>query len=465
MDHPWADLLETKLGMPEPGTITKLYDEMDFQRAVLCYLWATPIVGMQGVKEALADNAGARSGDLVFVEGYRDVSVMLGSNLTTPYILATFDLASSGPVVMDYPAGQTASSLIDWWDRPIADLGVPEADKGEGTTVIIIGPGQAIPSDIQASTRVLRSRTVNIGLFGRVLESDEHKIRALLQTLRIYPCAQRDNRPETRLLRFRPGGNLTSMGHPSGLAYWQRLADALAAETIEDRDRFFAAMLKPLGIEKGERFKPDDRQQALLSEAAMFGEATAKASVFGKRFPGMRYREDAHWEFLVPPSMDFAQDVPNSTVFEERTAFFYEVMGASQAVVTRTPGIGSAYLSAYHDRDGHALDGGRYYRLSVPSNPPAKLFWSVTAYDVYTRCLIQNPQQIADRSSRQDLVRNADGSVDILFGPKIPPAELEMNWIPTVPGKAWFTYFRLFGPLDSYFDRSWRLPDVEAVAW
>jgi hypothetical protein len=179
----------------------------------------------------------------------------------------------------------------------------------------------------------------------------------------------------------------------------------------------------------------------------------------------MRYRDDAHWEFLIPPSMDFEQDVPNSTLFEERTAFFYEVMGASQAVVTRTPGIGSAYLSAYHDRDGHALDGGRYYRLPVPSNPPAKLFWSVTAYDVDTRCLIQNPQQIADRSSRQDLVRNADGSVDIFFGPKIPPAELEMNWIPTVPGKAWFTYFRLFGPLDSYFDRSWRLPDIEAVAW
>jgi hypothetical protein len=61
--------LDFELGVPTPRTVEKLYDEMDFQRAVLCYLWATPIVGMEGVKQALADNAGAKSGDVVVAEG------------------------------------------------------------------------------------------------------------------------------------------------------------------------------------------------------------------------------------------------------------------------------------------------------------------------------------------------------------------------------------------------------------
>jgi hypothetical protein len=93
-------------------------------------------------------------------------------------------------------------------------------------------------------------------------------------------------------------------------------------------------------------------------------------------------------------------------------------------------------LSAYKDKAGEWLDGGRSYRLRVPSNAPIRLFWSVTLYDVDTRALILNDQKIADRSSRMDLLKNRDGSVDIYCGPKAQ-AGFEKNWIPTVPGKNW----------------------------
>ena len=66
----------------------------------------------------------------------------------------------------------------------------------------------------------------------------------------------------------------------------------------------------------------------------------------------------------------------------------------------------------------------------------------------------------ADRSSRMDLLKNADGSVDILIGP-MRPAGKEANWIPTVPGKAWFACFRFYSPTEPYFDRSWVLTDIE----
>ena len=90
------------------------------------------------------------------------------------------------------------------------------------------------------------------------------------------------------------------------------------------------------------------------------------------------------------------------------------------------------------------------------------LFWSVTLYDIDTRALIVNDQKIADRSSRMDLRKNDDGSVDIYTGPTAP-AGFEKNWIPTVPGKNWFAYFRFYQPTEPYFDRSWPLPDFEQV--
>jgi hypothetical protein len=40
---------------------------------------------------------------------------------------------------------------------------------------------------------------------------------------------------------------------------------------------------------------------------------------------------------------------------------------------------------------------------------------------------------------------------------------MEKNWIPTIPGKGWFTYFRLYAPTEPYFDRSWKLADIERV--
>jgi hypothetical protein len=221
-------------------------------------------------------------------------------------------------------------------------------------------------------------------------------------------------------------------------------------------------MLKPLGIEKGKPFKPDERQKKILTEAAIVGEAMAKASAFRKRFKGTSYRPDAQWEYVVPPGFAVDQDVENSTQFEERTALLYEAVCLSSGVVSKTPGVGSAYLGAYQSRDGHAFDGGNTYRLRVPPNAPAKQFWSVTLYDIDTRCLIQNKEQIADRSSRQDLVKNTDGSVGLYFGPTAPKG-FEKNWIPTVPGKAWFAYFRLYAPTEPYFDKSWPLLDIEKL--
>jgi hypothetical protein len=174
----------------------------------------------------------------------------------------------------------------------------------------------------------------------------------------------------------------------------------------------------------------------------------------------MMYRPDAGWHYAL------ALDADNPDAFwyllDQRAAWFYEAVSASPDMAPKQPGPSSAYLGAYTDKSGDWLDGANYYKLHVPPNAPAKLFWSVTIYDVDTRSLIINEQKIADRSSRMNLEKNADGSTDIYCGPTAP-AGFESNWIPTVAGKSWFAYFRLYEPAETYFDKSWPLGDFERI--
>jgi hypothetical protein len=65
-------------------------------------------------------------------------------------------------------------------------------------------------------------------------------------------------------------------------------------------------------------------------------------------------------------------------------------------------------------------------------------------------------------SQTKDLVVNADGSVDIYFGPKAPAGK-DKNWVQTATGKGWNTILRLYGPLEPWFNKTWRPGEIELV--
>ncbi len=451
--------LDFELGVPTKGTVAKLYDEMDFQRACQLYLWALPAVNSTQAKLYAEVVVGSKGGDCAIFEGYHNLSGCLTPNVITPYISGDLDLVNSGPMVVEVPPGLLAGSAMDFWQRPLTDFGVLGPDKGKGGKYLFVGPGQDAPRTEEAV--MLRSPTNGVLFFYRALNPDPVKAEEVKKGLRIYPWSQRANPPATRYLTPDPDKITAIPAMPRGMDYWQRLWAFIQSEPVEDRDRFFVAMLKPLGIEKGKPFQPDERQTKILAEAAFVGEAMAKANDFNKRFPGTRYRPDAQWEYVI--LADPAQDLPGYSQLDERAAWFYEAIFLTNAMISKTPGFGQAYLGAYHDKDGHPFDGGQSYHLHVPPNPPAKQFWSVTLYDIDTRGLIQNKEQIADRNPRQPgLMTNPDGSVDLYFAP-VAPEGFEKNWIPTVPGRAWFAWFRLYAPLEGYFDRTWLLPDIEKV--
>ena len=446
-----------RFGLPaDAAAIQALYDQIDLQRAAQAYIWALPIVGFAEWQAAARSAFGARDTDMVLYETVQDKLGILTANATTPYIIGFPDLSQTGPLVIDYPAGATAGGVGDFWQRPLTDLGETGPDQGKGGQYLVVGPGRDVPA--AEGYRVIRSPTNNVIVAFRVLDPDPGKAKALVAAFRMYPDSEKDNPTATRILR--PEGRAWSQVPPGGLAYWERLADILEREPVMERDRMIMAMLRPLGIAKGEPFRPDARQKDLLEKGARIGELMAQAISFSSREDGALYRPDTRWRYVI--TLDPSQEAESYSQLDERAHYFYEAVTTSKGMVTKTPGVGQAYLGAYQDRTGAWFDGGRTYRLHVPADPPAKLFWSLTIYDALTRVLIDNAEKVADRSSRTDLVRNEDGSVDLYMGPAAPKG-FEKNWIPTLPGKAWFAYFRLYGPMEPYFDRSWALPDIEAV--
>ena len=189
-------------------------------------------------------------------------------------------------------------------------------------------------------------------------------------------------------------------------------------------------------------------------------DSMARANGYAKRLEGSKVWPERKWEMSLMLT-ETQQDLETHTQLDERASWFYEAVGVSDGMMCRTLNAGQCYLESQKDRNGDWLDGGKTYKLTVPKDAPVAQFWSFSVYDVETRSLNDTGMR-PDVSSRMDLNINSDGSVDLYFGPEAPVG-MEANWVKTIPGRGWFTYFRLYGPTQAFFDRSWTLNDIEKV--
>jgi hypothetical protein len=456
--------IEVEDGYPSQASLAKLTDELDFQRACQAYIWALPIVGTYGWKNA-QDRMPNGQGRFVLYEDFDQKLGILTPNFNTPYFIGFGDLAKTGPLVIEMPKALIAGMIMDAWQRSLTDMGAVGPDRGQGAKFLIVGPGQQAPEvptwtfSTPDGYYIIHSPTHVVFYGGRLLDPDREKaIREVGPLLRTYPWSQHENPPRPEPMAQAGTGWMQTQ--PRGIAYWEVLAQALVDEPVEERDRFFMAMLKPLGIEKGKPFKPDARQRKILTEAAEVGELMAKANTYTKRF-AKPYWPGTHWKDAVV--IGTTQREADHEQLDERASWYYEATVISEAMRSRVPGFGQRYMGTYQDKDGHWLVGGKSYRLHVPANPPATQFWSVTIYDEKNRLMLVNKAKRPDVSSRDtSLVKNADGSVDVYVGPSAPKG-FEHNWVQTKPGEGWFALFRFYGPTEKMFDRSWVLGDFEKV--
>jgi hypothetical protein len=222
--------------------------------------------------------------------------------------------------------------------------------------------------------------------------------------------------------------------------------------------------LASIGIEKGKPFAPDARMKNILTEAAAVGNATARAIVFSARDKEAYLYPNSAWNnYCTLPGESSLFERDGVRVLDSRTYMYYYATINTPAMILKMVGAGSQYVMAFKGADGQMLDGRKTYRLHLPPNIPVKTFWSLVVYDNQTRSMLQTDQQFPSMGSqRKGIVINPDTSVDVYFGPTAPAGH-EANWVQTVPGKGWNVILRLYGPLEPFFDKTWRPSELELV--
>jgi len=433
------------------------------RRAVEAVIWGMPAVNTDLMLQEMLNKTKGKVNEVLYWSQPLDWrNQTLTPNPDSIYLMIFYNTRDAGPMVLDIPpaeGGSFAGNIVNVWQMPLEDAGPEGADKGKGGKYLLLPPGyNATPPegyiplqlDTYSGYALMRSNLASHG------DADVTRSVAYGKRLKVYPLSQAVNPPPTNFtdangvlfdstIRYDPG-------------FFQSLDRIVQNEPWLQRDRAMIDQLKSISIEKGKPFSPDAKTQDILKAAALEAKAVLEQR-YDQGFPP--FWPDSRWGLpalpdLVPAIQSGYAD-PNSYPVDSRgLAYSYAYIGIKRL------GTAQFYLMTIKDKDGQAFDGRATYRLTVPADAPVKQYWSATAYDRDTHALIREMPRASRASISPGLQKNADGSIDIYFGPKAPAGH-ESNWVPTDASRTFEVMFRLYGPEKTLFDKTWRLPDIAKV--
>jgi hypothetical protein len=366
-----------------------------------------------------------------------------------------------GPLVLETPPN-VLGVIDDHWFQYVGDVGNAGPDKGKGGKFLLLPPGYT--GNVPEGYHVFRSPTFGNVFFWRGFLDNGSTTTAVNNTkqfTKVYLLSEAENPPKMAFINV--SGKAFNTIHANDYHFYEEVNDIVQYEPNEAFHPETLGLLAAIGIEKGKSFAPDARMKKILTEAAAVGNATARAIIFRTRMKdAYNYPNSAWFTAFVGGDYRFLSQ-PGVRNLDARTLFHYYATGVTPAMALKRVGIGSQYAVATTDAQGKPLDGSKTYKIHLPPNIPAKNFWSFVVYDNQTRSMLQTDQQFPSiGSQKKDIVVNPDSSVDVWFGPTAPKGH-ESNWVQTVPGKGWNVLLRLYGPEQSWFDKTWKPGEFEPV--
>jgi hypothetical protein len=445
-------------GMPSESTVKKTYDFLDLSRGVEAFLNGMPATSIYAMLEGLKQ-AGLEPGDLGITEDLLDArGLLLTAQSTTPYALAEIDL-KNGPVVVEIP-GPVLGTLDDAFFRFVSDVGLTGPDQGKGGKYLFIGPDYE--GDIPEGYFVAKSTTYRHWLLMRVFVKDgdlKGSTKELKEGFRCYPLAQANKPPKQKIYNL--SGKQFNTIHANDGHFYEELNAVIQYEPADAFNPELVGLFASIGIKKGKPFAPDARMKKILKDAAAIGNASARSITFSPRKKVVYFYPDRQWYTPFVGGHDFMNN--GELVLDDRIMFHYGATGITPAMATPKVGTGSAYAATPKDAKGQYLDGGKMYKVTLPVPIPVNNFWSFMVYSGQHRSMLETDQKSAGLDSNMPSVKpNQDGSYTVWFGPEAPEGH-EGNWIQTIPGKSYLTILRLYGPLEPWFDKTWKPDDFELV--
>ena len=455
----------------QPPKKSDLDNQLAYQRAIEAVIWSMPAISIREFWEAAFKDYGASWNDVIlWSKPATPRHELLTANNQVPYMLTALNLRQ-GPVVVEIPAAGAKANLfgsfVDNWQAPIVDVGPSGTDEGHGGKYLFLPPGYTDPipegylpvrSDGYVVVGGLRPVPANGGT--------AEEAHTYAQQMKVYPLADAAAPKPTR---FIDGYAKPFHSLPAYDASWfHELAAMVNEEPVRERDKVMLGMLASIGIERGKKFEPDAKMQKTLDAA--LGDARRIMQKFFET-PGKAltpWWQGSQWSAFSPKTMGLA----NEFTYETADGLWLDARAGGlfywATFVPKKLGGGTFYLMGLRDSSGQLLDGQATYRLRVPADVPAKDFWSAIVYDMETKAFVcAGPCDTADNSvglssfDKPNMKQNGDRSVDIYFGPKAPTG-FEKNWVPTA-GRNFFLIFRLYGPEKAFFEKTWKLPEVEKV--
>jgi hypothetical protein len=463
------DSVETRLGtlkfvdgFPDKETTQKVYDNLDFQRGVQAFLTCIPGASASALRHAFREIGPDNETFILFENLMDSKGLFLTGNTESIYMWGWLNL-KDGPMVLETPP-KVLGMVDDFWFRNVIDFGNAGPDKGQGGKFLIAPPGYK--GEIPAGYFVGKSPTINNLILMRGFLVDGSPMPAaesIKKNFKIYPLGK--DASASKINFVNGTGKEMNTVHANDYHFYDEVNQIVQEEPNSAMDPETLGMLAAIGMEHGKPFAPDARMKKILTEAAAVGNATSRALTFDARGPEFyRYPNSAWNNPLSIPDATYQFDKGDGVrLLDMRTYMYYYATGNTPAMIRKLVGVGSQYAIASKDAAGERFDGSKNYKLHLPPNIPAKDFWSLVVYDNQTRSMLQTDQQFPSTGSqKKGIVTNADSSVDVYFGPTAPAGH-EANWVQTVPGKGWNAILRAYGPLEPWFDKTWRPGEIELV--
>ena len=433
------------------------------RRAVEAINWGMPAVNYDLMRQAMHRDAGGEMNQIVYWSRPFDwKNQTLTPNPDVIYVMPFFDLSEVGPMVIEIPpAGEDGSitgTIMDCWQAPLDDVGPAGKDAGKGGKYVVLPPeySDAVPDGfVPLPCRNLEGYALLRSIPKSGSDEDIARAVAYAKRIALYPLSQAASPPVTTFVDAIDVVFDSTI--PYDLRFFQSLDRIVQHEPWLDRDKAMIDVLRTIGIEKGKPFQPDADRRALLNAAAVEAHASLDARYEASFAP---FYEDAHWSLPFLPEL--GETAP--TAYEKTDVYSVDARGLADSYAFSTVknlGAGQAYLLTIADANGKPLDGSRAYRLLVPPNAPVTQYWSAVAYDRETHSLMRNVERPSRSSLTPELARERDGSIELVFAPIAPT--VSANWIPTSAGECFEVMFRFYGPEPSFFDKRWRLPDIELL--